>query len=161
MDTSYAGSSTIPANTIRLYQFIPTRTFTSDLVALQIGTIGAGGTAKVVIYSSDADGAPDSLILETATMSTATATIVSVALSHTFVAGTTYWIGVRCSVSTGFQCWPSQSVPDVQGSTAPVTSLVKAVHRSVSYGTAAPTPWVWSSTEIGAGPCCAIWFRRA
>jgi hypothetical protein len=99
--TSGAALGTVAqvANRNTIAPFRPQYDMTIDQVGVSTSTGVAATTAKVVIYDADpATGLPTTLIAESGTISTATSgTTNMVALSVSFEAGKTYWIGARAS----------------------------------------------------------------
>lgn len=155
-----SGSNTA-TNTIRLYAFSPAKDVTVDGVAIIVASGSAGNNVKAVVYASDSNGRPDALLAEsgnmaTDSMGTKTASITSLSL----VAGNTYWVGIRATATISIQALASSGVPDINGG-SPAASLRKTLARTLTYATAAPDPWVWSSAEIGAGAAHHVWLKVA
>lgn len=101
------------ANRNTIAPFRPQYDMTIDQVGVSTSTGVAATTAKVVIYAADpATGLPTTLIAESADISCATSgTTVMVALSVTFEAGKTYWIGARSSGAQTLRSITSGGLP--------------------------------------------------
>lgn len=153
--------STTATNIIRLYAFCPTRDVTVDGVAVIVASGSASNNVKAVIYASDSNGRPDALLAESGDMATdSTGTKTASIASLSLVAGNTYWVGIRATATISIQAIASSGVPDINGG-SPAASLRKTLARTLTYATAAPDPWVWSSAEIGAGAAHHIWLKVA
>jgi hypothetical protein len=160
-----SGSGMSGANTatnlIRLYAYVPSKDVTVDGVAVVVASASAGNTVKAVIYASDANGRPTTLLAESGNMATdTTGTKTASIASLSLVAGNVYWIGIRATASISIQALANSGVPDINGG-SPVTSLCKTLARTVTYATGAPNPWVWNPAEIGAGAAHHIWLKVA
>jgi hypothetical protein len=116
----------------------------------------AAATGKMAIYRSDANGRPDTLLLETASVDMSAAGIKTVAVSQTLLKGQTYWLGLRSNATPTMAAWAAGATPDVNGG-APSTTARKTVFRTITYSSPAPANWGWSSAEIGPGAAPAIW----
>lgn len=151
------GSSAMAAGRCDLYPFVARTETVITGVAINVSAV-ATGQAKVVVYDADAFGRPGSLLLETGDMDTGTAGVRTVAASLTLRRGKTYWVGVRASAAPTLSTWPATATPDINGG-APSTLARKVVRRTLTYATAAPTTWGWSSAEGNSSNATAIWFK--
>ena len=83
------------SNRITLSPFIPNQNITTSTLDITLNAAQAGSNARILIYSN-LNGLPDSKIYESATLDLTTATGIKTATTtQTFLAGTTYWIGVH------------------------------------------------------------------
>lgn len=86
------------ANRTTIGAFISGRSITIDQIGLSVSTLVASALLKIVIYDSDSNGRPTTILRETSTFnagSTGTKFLSITALSLT--AGKVYWFGVRSS----------------------------------------------------------------
>ena len=155
---SSGGTATLVcvARELRLFPFTPRVDTPIAGLSFNVLTGMAAATGKMAIYRSDANGRPDTLLLETASVDMQAAGIKTVAVSLTLLKGQTYWLGLRSSATPTIAVWAAGATPDVNGG-APSTTARKTVFRTITYSSPAPANWVWSSAEIGAGLAPAIW----
>lgn len=154
------GSRAGTANLMEIAPFVARADLAMDQVALRVATGIAAATCKVVLYAADANGRPDALIAETATIDCSASGIVSAALAQVLLRGRTYWFGVRHSSTATLSVMPVGAVPDINGG-APVTTGRKSLQRSLTYATAAPATWGYVSSELTAAVPNAVWLRMA
>lgn len=166
LTTTGAGGTTLTtlagaAGRIDLYPFLPRAPLSIDRLLVNCTTAVAGALARIVIYSADAQGRPDALLLETddIDLSTAGAKLAPVVLH--LDQGRTIWLGLRHSATATLSAWALSATPDLNGGTAPATTARKVLRRSVAWANPAPAVWGWSASEIGSSPATAIWLRAA
>ena len=92
-------ASTVSANRLYLYPFIPNKNITIQSLSINVSTLFAGGLAKILIYS-DVSGVPTTKLYESASLDLSTTGQKTATTSQTFIAGTTYWIGFIANNST-------------------------------------------------------------
>jgi hypothetical protein len=150
------------AGRMEIFPFVARGTLALDRVACNVLTAVAGGLGRIVIYESDANGRPSTLLLETADIDCSTTGIKEVVVSVTLQRGRTYWAGVRHSAAFTLTGWLAAMTPDINGGTAPILTARKVLRRTLAFATPAPTNWGYTSTEITAGGVAtAIWLRLA
>lgn len=147
------------ANRIDLAPFLPTKSFTCDQIALNVTTLIAAALGKVVVYSADADGRPDALILETGTFDFSTNGTKTIAASQAFVAGTLYWVGVRHSSTATLRGLAVAGLPSLGVATAAATGHLTMVRRTLTFATAAPASWVFSAAEMASAIHPVVFMR--
>ena len=155
------GSGAGVADRLEIAPWIARADLTIDAVQVNVSTGVAGAQGKVVCYGSDANGRPDVRLFETAALDFATIGLKTGTIAFTFLRGETYWFGLRHSSTATVTLWPSTGVPDLNGGAPAPGGARKVLRRAITFASAAPTPWVWSSAEMQAGPPAAIWLRRA
>jgi hypothetical protein len=155
---SSGGTATLVcvAKELRLFPFTPRVDTPIAGLCFNVLTGMAAGSGKIAIYRSDANGRPDTLLLETASVDMSATGIKTVAVSQTLLKGQTYWLGLRSSANPTIAAWAAGATPDVNGG-APSTTARKTVFRQITYSSPAPANWGWSSAEIGPGAAPAIW----
>jgi hypothetical protein len=84
------------SNKLTVIPFIPAQTITSASLYINVTTLIAGSNARILIYSN-LNGKPDTKLYESANLDCATIGLKTANTVQTFVAGTTYWIGVQTS----------------------------------------------------------------
>lgn len=131
---------TMAANRFDIVPFISPMAFTTTQVGVDVTTVAAGGSAKILVYASDpATGVPTTLI-GSAVVSVAVAqTAVMVTAAFTFEAGKLYWIGVVCDSAPAIRGIPVQSaLPIGMGGNTAVFNVVRPATGTFA---APPTPF--------------------
>ncbi len=154
--TTLAGA----ADRMDIFPFSPRGDITMDRLAINCTTAVAAAQAKIVVYTADANGRPDALILETATLDVSSTGSKLATVSLTLYRGTQYWIGVRHSATATLSAWAATATPDINGSTLTTTTR-KVLRRTLAFATAAPATWGYAASESNSGPGTAIWLRAA
>ncbi len=152
--TTLAGA----AARVDLFPFIARSDSAIDRLAVNVTTAVAAALCKIVVYAADANGRPATLIVESADLDCATVGIKTASVALTLRQGITYWLGVRHSSTATLSAWALGATPDINGG-APSTAARKVLRRTVTYATAAPSPWVFSAAEINSASATAIWAR--
>ena len=158
------GATTIlagAANRIDLYPFVPSGDLVIDALGVNCTTAVAAALCKVVVYQSLANGRPGALLVETGTADLSTTGNKVVPETLTLFRGRTYWLGVRHSSTATISAWALQATPDISGGTTMVTTARKILRRTVTFATAAPSSWGYTSAEITAATASAVWLRMA
>ncbi len=92
------GTQAAVANRNVIAPFVPAYGVTIDQMGVSVSTLLASNNAKCVIYDTDSNGRPTTILRESGLISTgATGTPFASITPITFTAGKTYWIGVRMS----------------------------------------------------------------
>ncbi len=144
------------ANQLRIFPFAPRVDTPIKAMALNVVTGVAAAVSKFVVYDSDTNGRPNTMINETADVDCSTTGNKFATLSLTLRRGQTYWLGTRHNSAASVTAWVGSATPDINGGT-PVTTARKSLLRTVAYATAAPPTWVWAAGEINATSPAAIW----
>jgi hypothetical protein len=146
------------ANRIDLAPFILGADITVVSVSLNVTAAVASALAKIILYESDEFGRPSTLILETTDLDCSTTGFKGVACSVPLRAGRTYWRGVRHS-STATLSVINGTVAHFLNAGTRSTSAQTLLRRVLTYATAAPNPWVYTSSEVGGQNPPAIWLE--
>jgi hypothetical protein len=158
LPTALAGA----AGRMEIFPFVPRANLVVDRLAFNVSTAVAGSFGRIVFYEADANGRPTTLLVETADMDCGTTGIKEAAVSMTLTRGRSYWVGVRHSSTFTLSGWLAAMTPDINGGTAPSLTARKVLRRSLTFATAAPANWGFTSTEIMAGALAtAVWLRMA
>lgn len=166
--TTY-GSSAAPANqstalnAMDIYPWICPVNMTISSVSIRVNTVLASSTCKVVFYTSNASGQPNTLMFETAEADTSTTGVKTLTASASFTAGTLYWVGMRSNLaSIGMFAFPGSATPDIGPATGAGTNVLrKMLRRTLTYSTAAPTTWGYTYSEVNAALPWMIWATKA
>ena len=162
--TTIGGSDTIAgsarvANALEMFQFVPKATITISQVVLNVVT--GAGLGRVLIYDTDANGLPTTLLYNSGDIDTSSAGAKSADCAMTLLRGKRYWIATWFSAASTMSVWATTSLPDINGGEAPVTTARKVARRTVTFASAPPDPWGWSSAEITAARPAAVWLMVA
>ena len=144
-----------------IFPFLPRADLTIDRLMVNCVTAQSGALARLLLYSADAQGCPDTLLLETADIDLSTTGIKSVTVDQALKRGTTVWFGIRHSAIPVMSAWPVTATADLNGGAVPSTSARKILRRAVAWPGPAPTQWIWNPTELHSNPATAIWLRVA
>jgi hypothetical protein len=107
---------------------------------------------RILIYSADADEWPDDLLWNSGNLDAATTNQyreVTVGVPS-FIKGTLYWLGIWCSSTATYRSIALSNALIIGGIGAAgiTTTYGTVIRRTVSFASAAPDPWVFSSGEI-------------
>ena len=128
-------------------------------LAINVVTLVAASTVRLLIYDSDGQGRPNAKIYEGVDVGTSTAGIQTVTASGTLAKGRTFWLGVQHSATATLSTWAATATPDINGGTAISTTARKILRRSsVAYGSA-PATWGFLGSEGNASTAPAIWLK--
>ena len=112
---------------------------------------GAGGAAKVGIYSSDSNNQPNSLIIESASVSTETAGIKEITMSQSLKAGV-YWLALAWQVNvTGLTYRYVTSVAPYVSKSSNFSSTSVFSNCYLQTGVTSSMPATYSSTNCQVG----------
>lgn len=163
LTTSGAGTSTGTtsgsAGRIDLFPFIPRSDLVVDRLFANCTAAISGALGRLLVYSADALGRPDALLLETADIDLSTTGSKSVPGALALLQGRTYWLGMRHSSTASISTWAANATPDLNGGTAISTSARKVLRRILAWGTAAPANWGFTTAEVNSSAAPAIWLR--
>lgn len=166
LTTTGAGGTTLTtlagaAGRIDIYPFLPRAHLSIDRLLINCTTAIAGALARIVIYSADAQGRPDALLLETEDIDLSTTGAKFAPVSLHLDQGRTIWLGLRHSSTATLSAWALGATPDLNGGTAPATTARKLLRRTVAWANPAPAVWGWFPAEISSSAATAIWLRAA
>lgn len=134
------------ANRNTVAPFCPAIDTAIDQVGISVSTAVASSLAKVVIYSSDANGRPGDLVAESGNIDCSTTGTKFVSLSVSFVAGRVYWIGVRSSSTQTLRSLPAAAFPVISYTNAATPLIQTVLLKSETYANAAAS-WGYSSAH--------------
>lgn len=150
---SQMNTEAFTVNQIRLMPFDPEFDVTMDRIGMQIVGASAGDLFKCLIYGSDANGNPSTLIHQTANLSTTATGYIFETLSPTlsFLRGQNYWLGSwsNSSVATN-RGLSTETVRTLGFETGAEQDRPTVIQRTVTFGSA-PSPWVYTASELATG----------
>ena len=137
------------ANRVDMAPFYTSIPLSIDQLGVSCSTAVASSQVKVVIYSSDANGWPDTRLYETAALSTAATGYVFETLSFTFSSGVQYWLGVRHSSTATLRTIAINSAWNLGlGSNGHSGTQSTVIRRTLTFATACTTPWAFTGTDL-------------
>lgn len=146
-DASALGTQVQVANRTVIAPFVPAYDMTIDQLGVSISTLLGSNNAKVVIYASDANGRPSTVLRETANIDTTTAgTKLSAITPLALTAGTKYWIGVRASGTFTLRTLSVAALKPITVTNAATPVLNPTMILTETFANAAAT-WVYASTQ--------------
>lgn len=155
------GTQAQVANRTVIAPFVPAYSMSIDQLGISVSTLLAASNCKVVIYASDSNGRPTTILRETgnidcATTGTKLSTITALALT----AGATYWIGVRSSGTQTLRTLAVGALPalSITSAATPVTQQV--LIKTETYASAA-TNWTYASSQHSNALCPLVLMRIA
>jgi len=98
LNTTALGTAAQVANRTVITPFIPGHNITIDQLGVSVSTFVASANVKCIIYDSDSNGRPTTVLRETANIDAGSnGTRFAAITSLTLTAGKVYWIGLRSS----------------------------------------------------------------
>lgn len=141
-----SASQALTSNLILIMPFKPAQTFTISNFLISTTVAAALSTTRILLYShSDTNGLPDIKLYESADLDTSTNGLKTAITSQTFIAGTTYWLGVYSNAAPTLAATTVASLIQI-GMSSSVLTQYTAISRTVVYGSA---PSTWGVTGNG------------
>lgn len=165
-DNSFQGAANATlagaANRIDLAPYYTSVDLTIDQIGVAVSTAVASAQGKVVVYSADANGWADELLLETGVLDFGTTGYKSENVNLTFNRGTIYWLGVRHSSTATLRSINVSSAVNLGLTSAIASNYATILRRTLTFATAATDPWVFTNTDRTANVAPpSIRFRAA
>ena len=139
------------ANRIVLTPVVFSRPFVSDQIAIEVTTLVASSNARVAIYEGNpTTGLPGELFWSSTTnLDCSTAGVKSITLPNlTFVEDRIYWLAVWTSSTQTLRASQKVATRQICGqSTISGTTVLNAIARTVTFGSAWPSPFNGLVTE--------------
>lgn len=146
-DAGALGTQAQVANRTVCAPFVPAYDITIDQLGVSVSTLLAGSNCKVVIYASDSNGRPSTVLRETANISAAAAaTVFATITSLTLNAGTKYWIGVRSSGTQTLRTLNVSALPVLSYTNAATPVAQQTLILTETFANAAAT-WTYASSQ--------------
>lgn len=151
------------ANRMELMPFFASSDMSIDRIGVSVSTGVASATCKLVIYNAGTDGWPSTVAWEgSSNLDCSVAAFVEETLSFTFTGGKRYWLAVRHSSTATLRTVPVSGMLSLGLQTSNGTTYFGFIRRTVTYANAAPSPWVFSASELVANTgCISIRMRKA
>ena len=150
-DNSFQGTASAllsgAANRIDLAPYYTSQTFDIDQIGVSVSSAVAASTVKIVIYSADANGWPDIVLYESSPIDTSIINYRFEALTFTFNSGVQYWVGVRSSSTASMRTINPSSAVNLGLTSSSATSYATILRRTLTYATAATSPWVFVNSD--------------
>lgn len=138
------GTQASAANRQDIAPFLAGYDFDIDQLGLSVSTASAGN-ACVLIFASDADGRPTTVLYQSGDMATGTTGTKTVAATFSFTAGSLYWIGIWTSAASTQRVFANTSGMSQTWTTAATPVQQAVLRRTETYGTA--TNWTYASGQ--------------
>jgi hypothetical protein len=100
--TGSGGTTSTLANNIYLAPFIPKNSISVNEFRVEVLSAAVGGLARIILFD-DLNGLPKNKIIESTNLDCSTTGMKTFTASFSFVAGTTYWLGVSVNANIGFR----------------------------------------------------------
>jgi hypothetical protein len=141
------GTQAQVANRTVIAPFVAAYGVTIDQLGISVSTFLASANCKCVIYDSDSNGRPTTILRETANIDAGTngtklAAITSLALT----AGKTYWIGVRSSGTQTLRTLAVGALPALDYTSAATPAARQTLIKTETFGDAAGN-WTYASSQ--------------
>lgn len=149
--TTNLSSGSQVANRMVLYPFIPSVTFVSSNLFINVFSGVALANAKILIYSN-VNGNPNALLYESADLNCTTSGQKTATTSFTFTAGVTYWLAFWSNLNPNIYTISSANTLCFK---TVVTSPNNSITGIVTYGSA-PNPNTLTSLGLNTLPFIGI-----
>ena len=155
------------ANRVDMVTFITSVPLTVDQIGFSIATPGSGAYARAFIYSSGADGWPESLMYESNSdldLNSGTFQGETPASPFTFEANRIYWVGWRFGAATTYATMRGvavASVPNMGLLASNSNTYCSVLRRNIPFGTPMPATWVFDQSELAANIIAPSFRMRA
>lgn len=146
-DCGALGTQAQVANRTVCAAFVPAYDIVIDQLGVSVSTLLAGANCKVVIYASDANGRPTTVIIESGNISAAaTGTVFATISNTTLTAGVKYWIGVRSSGTQTLRTLNVSALPVLSYTSAATPVAQQTLILTETFANAAAT-WSYASSQ--------------
>ena len=147
-------------NVIKLSPFYVGWDTTIDQVGVWQTSSGSQNL-KVLIYSSNSNGLPETLLTSSSTITTSGAGDYTVSVSQSFNANTRYWVGTHTDGTQTFRGLAEAALkPLGVGTGLNTTAVCDHLNSTVAFGSA-PSSWTFSTSQLSTGGVISIGFRIA
>jgi hypothetical protein len=154
-DVTYNGLTAITSGanqtglTVRLSPYIPSQSITTSNLFINVTTATPLSLCTIVIYS-DTNGVPTNLLYESADLDCSTTGLKTAITSFNFVAGTTYWLGLKTNgtLATRASLNISSSLPLGANASSTFISYQKS---AITYASPSPNPLGAVALNVSVG----------
>jgi hypothetical protein len=147
---TFVGTAII-ADRLHVIPYIPANTFTCSSLYINVNIGAVGANARILIYS-DNNGTPGTKTYESVNLNCSTSGVKSIATAQTFLAGTTYWLGVYNSATITYNGFPTTALIPI---TTNFSFTITQFYRNSTFGSA-PTTFGTPTFSGGAAPLIGI-----
>ena len=135
------------ANRTVIAPFTPSRDVTIDQLGCSVSALVASSNVKCIVYASDVNGRPSTVLRETANIDSGSNGTKMAAISAlTLTAGTTYWIGLRASSNPTVRTVSVGSVMPLTYTTAATPLIEGTLVLTETFASAAAT-WTYAASQ--------------
>lgn len=131
------GGRAMTPNTLDLGPYVPPFSVTVDQALFQVAN-AAAGAARIVIYSSDANGLPASLLWASGELDTSSGGLKMDTLSLTLAAGRVYWLGLLCNSAANAAMINAGSALSIGRSASGAGASATVIRRAATFSDGAP-----------------------
>jgi hypothetical protein len=133
---------------------------TIDQAGVSISTGVGSSLCRVVIYDTDSNGYPSTILAQTGDIDCASAVTVMESISFTFQKGKLYWVGTWTNSTQTLRTLGvgASYVLSITNASTPVVRL--SLSRTVTYGGSAPD-WTFNSSHLSTNAPAFVLFRAA
>ena len=155
------------ANRVDMVTFITSVPLTVDQIGFAITTPGSSAYGRAFIYSSGADGWPESLMYESNSdldLNSSTFQGETLASPFTFEANRIYWVGWRFGAATTYATMRGvsvTSVPNMGLLASNGNTYCSVLRRNIPFETPMPVTWVFDQSELAANIIAPSFRMRA
>lgn len=155
------GTQAQVANRTVIAPFVPAYSMSIGQLGISVSTLLAASNCKVVIYASDSNGRPSTILRETANIDCATTgTKLSTITTLALTSGATYWIGVRSSGTQTLRTLAVGALPALSITSAATPVAQQVLIKTETYASAA-TDWTYASSQHSNALCPLVLMRIA
>ncbi len=141
------GTQAQVANRTVIAPFVPAYGVTIDQLGVSVSTFLASANCKCVIYDSDSNGRPTTILRETANIDAGTnGTKLSAITTLALTAGHTYWIGVRSSGTQTVRTLAVGALPALDYTNAATPAARQVLIKTETFANAA-ADWTYASSQ--------------
>jgi len=133
-------------NLIILAPFIPANDIRIQDLSIEVAQSFSGGLVQILVYSADANGLPDTKLIQSTNLDVSTSGTKTYISNYTFTAGTTYWIGLHTNQSkVGVTIYDGSQIMPIDATNA----FIPNTTRTTSAYTFGSAPTTISGTTTG------------
>jgi hypothetical protein len=130
--------------------FVPGADMIVSNLSIDCTTLIAGSNTRILVYSNN-NGSPNTKLLESASLSTATTGIKTYTVAYTFLAGTIYWVGVHTSSTQTLRAIPVVNLINIGTPAAAGTTIYTYYALTATFGSA-PATFTGGTLTSNIGP---------
>jgi len=126
-------------NLIILAPFIPANNIRIQDLSIEVAQSFSGGLVQILVYSADANGLPDTKLIQSTNLDVSTSGTKTYISNYTFTAGTTYWIGLHTNQSNvGVVSYDGSQIMSIDATNAFIPNTTRTT-SAYTFGSAPTT----------------------